>query len=142
MIGNKDIEISIDLPDDRRHTDLKDDDDSGSDDFESDRLLSPRNAVVPINPAIKSEQSEVEDPDDQLSPNGNLSDSEMNILDKKARGEKNIPGICRPRFCKPCRLLCFKAKGAQSLSCAEIMFPSFFAAKVQATQFKISWEFV
>jgi hypothetical protein len=98
LLGNPDIEISIDLPDENQPDHEKDSNaSSNEEEGESNGLLSPRNVVVPINTVEKTDIITLEDEDEPFSAK---EDTDGN---KEKKVKPIVPGICRGKMCKPCR---------------------------------------
>lgn len=156
LIANQDIEISVDLPlqrlralDDSDLSSLDDEDDQSLD------LLSPRNSGAPDAMAKQPSSSRQKANDDQdamlqkVEGDGSLGEDHEaaaaakpaeEAADEEEQPKRHVvPGICRLKIFRTCRLMCFRDPSKPKLTLTQIFCPTFLAARAQATRFKISW---
>ena len=75
--------------------------------------------------------------DDTLEGNEKTGENASGAAEVPAK--RRVPAICKNRFCRPCRLLCFASPNKPRTTCVEIFCPTYLAARREAARFKIGW---
>ena len=98
----------------------------------------------------KSTSRAIEEPDpskpEEAKGSGDENDEAVPIKppdeipnEEEEKPRHYVPGICRLKMFKTCRLMCFRDPSKPKLTLTQICCPKFLAARAQATRFKVSW---